>query len=65
MLTTFTTIVGEPLMPIFSVPSPISSIPKVVIFSFLAKIAPLNYGFRGGIPVGVKEMTHGIGNLSI
>ena len=46
-------------------PNPISSIPKVVIFRLRALMAPLNEGLRGGIPVGVSEMTQGMGNFII
>ena len=55
--------VGEPLRPIFSVPKPISSIPKTVICDLRALIAPMSEGLRGGIPVGVNEMAQGIGKL--
>ena len=65
IFTTPATIVGEPPSPIFSVPNPISSIPNTVTFVLRALIAPTNDGLRGGIPVGVSEIVHGIGSFII
>jgi len=49
---------------IFSVPIQYHQ-SNVVIFSVRALMAPLKEGLRGGIPVGVKDITQGTGNLII
>ena len=62
------TIVGEPLIPMCcwaSADIPMSSTVLIFIVALRALMAPISDGLRGLIPVGVNDITHGIGSFSI